>query len=196
MREGTQGGAALKQAVARPAVAEDYRATGDALSWHGSFSADYFWDEASNTASYIDANPRLTEPMNAYFDGVDLPNLQIQLSLSQHPPTIRHTSNSTRSHNTVQAMLGAATRAGSRKSIVRELIDAAWRRGDYRGSREGLTPIRHDPPSAVPLATVFGTLMLNPRSATGLAHRTIERYSLGDSIDRISHTTPTAAGLK
>jgi predicted ATP-grasp superfamily ATP-dependent carboligase len=196
VREGAQGGAAVKQAVARPTVADDYRAIGQELSWHGSFSADYFWDEASNTACYIDANPRLTEPMNAYFDGVDLPHLQIQLSLSQHPATLQHDSQATRSHNTVQGLLGAATRDDSRRSITSELVDAVLGRGDYCGSREGLTPIVQDPPSVIPLATVLGALMMNPRLATGLAHSTIERYSLGDAIDRISRTTPAASGLK
>jgi predicted ATP-grasp superfamily ATP-dependent carboligase len=195
LREGAQGGAAVKQSVARPAVAEDYRTLGEALSWHGSFSADYFWDEGGNTASYIDANPRLTEPMNAYYDGVDLPDLQVRVSLSQHPATIQHVSHSTRSHSTIQGLLGAATRDGSRRSIVREFADAALGRGEYRGSREGMTPVGQDPPSLVPLATVVGTLVLSPRSATGLTHRTIERYALGDAIERISHTTPAAAGL-
>jgi predicted ATP-grasp superfamily ATP-dependent carboligase len=195
VREGAQGGAAVKQAVTRPAVTDDYRVMGEALTWHGSFSADYIWDECTGTACYIDANPRLTEPMNAYFDGVDLPRLQIELSLSRHPARIQHTSRSARSHAALQGMLGAATRDGSRRSVLRELVDVTLRRADYRGSREGMTPILRDPPALVPLAAVLGTLLLSPPAATPLALSTIERYSLGDAVDRISRTTLAAAGL-
>ena len=71
--------------MARPAVVGDFRTLGTALSWHGSFSADYFWDENLGAASYIDANPRITEPMNAYVNGVDLAGLQVELSLNEQP---------------------------------------------------------------------------------------------------------------
>lgn len=188
LREGAQGGAALKLSVARPVVESDYRALGRALNWHGSFSADYFWDERSGTAAYIDANPRLTEPMNAYYDGVDLPHLQVQLSLARHPEAVPHRSHSTRSHNTVQALLGAAGSVGPRRSIVRALGQAMLRRGDYEGSREGLTPVWNDPPSVITVATVLCTLLVHPAAGERLARSTIERYSLGDAIDRIAST--------
>jgi hypothetical protein len=133
--------------------------------------------------------------MNAYFDGVDLPDLQVRLSLSEHPPTRPHHGGATRSHNSLQAMLGAATRTGSRRAVLAELRDATLGLGAYGGSREGLTPIREDPPSALAVAVVLGQLMIRPGSANDLTHRTIQRYSLGDAIDRIARTTPDAAGL-
>jgi deazaflavin-dependent oxidoreductase (nitroreductase family) len=195
IREGAQGGAAVKRAVTRPAVAADYRVLGEALAWHGSFSADYFWNPATGTAAYIDANPRLTEPMNAYYDGLDLPDLQVQLSLGRHPAPLEHTGNSTISHSTVQAVLGTATRDGSRRAVLAELRDAVSHRGAYAGSREGMTPVLRDPPSAVALTVVVAGLMLAPRTADAFTHHTIQRYALGDAVRTIAGSPPPEFGL-
>ena len=80
--------------------------------------------------------------------------------------------------------------------MVTELARAMTHRGRYRGSREGLLPLRDDPPSIVPLAAVLGLLMASPASATNLAHGTIARYALGNAIDLLADITPETAGLR
>ena len=59
---------------------------GQALQWHGALSFDYIRDDASATPYFIDANPRLVEPMNAWLSGVDLPGALLQVSLGESPP--------------------------------------------------------------------------------------------------------------
>jgi len=69
--------------VDRPVVRQHFEKIGQALAWHGSLSIDYFWDERTGQPSYIDANPRITEPMNAVVNGINLADLQVQLSLGR-----------------------------------------------------------------------------------------------------------------
>jgi biotin carboxylase len=57
---------------------------GSSLKWHGSLSADYFYDESDGKAYYIDANPRITEPMNAAVNGINLADMQVRLSMMEY----------------------------------------------------------------------------------------------------------------
>ena len=63
-------------------------------------------------------------------------------------------------------------------------------RGPYSGSREGMLPVWRDPPSALPLAVVLMSLLLDPRNGTRLASMTIGNYSLGAVIDSIPGLDP------
>ena len=58
---------------------------GHALDWHGALSFDYIREEATGTPRFIDANPRLVEPMNAWLSGVDLPGALLRISLGETP---------------------------------------------------------------------------------------------------------------
>jgi hypothetical protein len=42
--------------------------------------------EASGESAHIDGNPQLTELMNSLVNGVSLADLQVRLSLGEHPP--------------------------------------------------------------------------------------------------------------
>ena len=153
-------------------------------------SIDYFWNEESETPSYIDANPRITEPMNAVVNGVNVADMQVRLSLGERRPPVPAAHVGRRSHNTLQALLGAAVRHRSRDAVIREAASVALHRGLYSGSSEGMLPVWRDPPSALPLAVVLLSLLLNPRNGTRLASMTIGNYSLGAVIDSIPGLDP------
>jgi carbamoylphosphate synthase large subunit len=193
--EGVHGGAAAKRGVARAAVERDYEILGEALTWHGSFSADYFWDEEAGRPSYIDANPRITEPMNALFNGVNLADLQVRLSLGERLAPIPHSTHGASSHTLVQVMLRAAGRGG-RREVLRETVEATFRRGAFRDSHEGLTPALRDLPSAVPVAAVLGSLLVHPPLGRRLAEAAIARYSLGEAVSLLARSAPEDHGFR
>jgi hypothetical protein len=79
--EGTNGGPALKLGVLRPLVSDHLRLLGRELAWRGGFSVDYFWGEETGRPDYVDANPRLTEPVNSLANGLNLADLQVRLAV-------------------------------------------------------------------------------------------------------------------
>ena len=82
--EGPGGGDVLKISVVSAEVREIVERIGQALNWHGALSFDYILDEADRTPHFIDANPRLVEPMNAWLSGVDLPGALLRISLGEN----------------------------------------------------------------------------------------------------------------
>jgi hypothetical protein len=71
----------------------------------------------------------------------------------------------------MQAVLGCATRGGTRRDIIGECWRLATGSGPYAESTEELTPLRSDWLSAVPLVTVVVLLLIAPGLASGLARR-------------------------
>ena len=69
----------------------------------------------------------------------------------------------------MQALLGLASRGGSRRDVMREFGRLLDHGGPYAGSTEELTPLGHDGFSAVPLATTLALLLASPSSAKKLA---------------------------
>jgi hypothetical protein len=92
---------------------------------------------------FIDINPRLVEPVNAMASGVDLVRALVEVagtgSPAAQPAAQPPGQPGVRTHQLLIAVLGAAQR-GRRRDVARELGQAALHRGDYRGSREELTP--------------------------------------------------------
>lgn len=195
LAEGTNGGPALKVGVDRPLVAEQFRLMGDHLSWHGGFSADYFWDETSRRPAYIDCNPRLTEPMNSLVNGVNLADLQVRLTLGEHLASVPDGTLSARSHGLIHSILGAGTDGLGRRGVLAAAATVMGRRGDFTGSVEGLTPFGADPPSVIAAGYVLARVLVDPRRAQGIAVDTITSYSLGQVIPQLAHARPDAFGL-
>ena len=69
----------------------------------------------------------------------------------------------------MQALLGCASRGGTRRDIIRECWRLLTGSGPYAGSSEELTPVRLDWISAVPLAMTAALLLAAPKSAVKLA---------------------------
>jgi predicted ATP-grasp superfamily ATP-dependent carboligase len=166
---GVGGGEAIKQSVSRPQLRGYVDAIGQALDWHGALSVDYIMPYDDATPLLIDCNPRLVEPMNAYRSGADLVGLLLRLSLGETPAALPESREGVLTHLAMQALLGAASRGGTRRDIIRECGQLAAASGPYAGSREELTPVGLDWLSAVPLAVTIGILLASPAFAIKLA---------------------------
>jgi predicted ATP-grasp superfamily ATP-dependent carboligase len=168
---GAGGGEAIKQSVSRPRARDHLAAIGKKLDWHGALSVDYILRADDATPLLIDCNPRLVEPMSAWLAGVDLVGLLLAVSRGQTPPMAAEGRADVRTHLAMQALLGCASRGGTRRDILRGCWQLAMGGGPYAGSREELTPVGLDRPSAVPLVLTALCLLAAPKFAATLAKR-------------------------
>jgi predicted ATP-grasp superfamily ATP-dependent carboligase len=166
---GAGGGEAIKQSVSRLNARTLLAAIGEKLAWHGALSVDYIMPDDSAAPLLIDCNPRLVEPMSAYLAGVDLVGLLLQVSRGETPAAAGESREGVRTHLAMQALLGCASRGGTRRDIARECWRLLVDGGPYADSAEELTPVRLDWISAVPLAMIATALLLAPRLAVTLA---------------------------
>lgn len=184
--EGPGGGDVLKQSVVDGDVRAIVETIGRALDWHGALSFDYIREAASGTPYFIDANPRLVEPMNAWLSGVDLPGALLQVSLGQNPPAQAPGKAGIVTRLGIMGLLDAAQRRKRRRDVLSDLAQLATGSGRYRGAREELVPIRSDPWVAVPLAVVTGRLLWDPANAARVSASTVAAYSLTpESVRRL-----------
>jgi predicted ATP-grasp superfamily ATP-dependent carboligase len=179
--EGPGGGDVLKISVNRAEVRETVERIGRALAWHGALSFDYIRDDATGTANFIDANPRLVEPMNAWLSGVDLPGALLQISLGEAPPVQPEGREGVLTRLGLMGLLDAARRRYRRRDILREIGLLIGNSGRYRGSREELVPLLTDPWCAIPLAVVVARLLRAPEAAARFSDTTVAAYSLTPS---------------
>jgi predicted ATP-grasp superfamily ATP-dependent carboligase len=167
---GAGGGEAIKQSVRRPAVRAHLATIGEKLAWHGALSVDYIMPDDDGAAPLlIDCNPRLVEPMSAYLAGTDLVGLLLRLSQGETPSGSGESREGVRTHLAMQALLGCASRGGSRRDILRECWVLWTGGGPYAGSTEELTPVRLDWISVAPLAMIALLLLAAPKLAVTLA---------------------------
>jgi len=179
--EGPGGGDVLKISVVSSEVRETVERIGQALKWHGALSFDYIRDEATKTLHFIDANPRLVEPMNAWLSGVDLPGALLQISLGETPPVQPEGREGVLTRLGLMGLLDAARQRNRRRDILREIGLMASGSGRYRGSREELVPLLIDPWCAIPLAVVVARLLRAPEAAARFSDTTVAAYSLTPS---------------
>jgi hypothetical protein len=144
VREGVSGGASHKRSVPQPAIKEHVAALGAALGWHGALSADVI------DGRFIDINPRLVEPVNAFRSGVDLVGALLEATAKGTTSTP-----GTQTHQLLLAVLGAAQHSGRRRDVLRELRQAAFHTDDYRHSTEELTSLWSPPVLAASAATLI-----------------------------------------
>jgi predicted ATP-grasp superfamily ATP-dependent carboligase len=184
---GAGGGEAIKQSVSRPRLRALLATVGEQLAWHGALSVDYIVPDDGATPLLIDCNPRLVEPMSAYLAGLDLIGLLLRISLGETPAPASEGRAGVRTHLALQALLGCASRGGTRRELVRECWRLWTGKGPYAVSTEELTPVRLDGISAVPLAMIAVSLLAAPKSATALARGGWGAHLLDPgSIHRIS----------
>jgi predicted ATP-grasp superfamily ATP-dependent carboligase len=168
---GAGGGEAIKQSVSRPEVRALLATIGEKLAWHGALSVDYVLPDDGATPLLIDCNPRLVEPMSAYLAGADLVGLLLRISKGETPAAAPEGREGVRTQLAMQALLGCASRGGTRRDIVRECWQLATGGEPYADNTEELTPVRLDWVSAVPLAMTAILLLVNPKLAVTLARR-------------------------
>jgi len=178
--QGMGGSQSARLSVDHPIVRTHLARLGNYLHWHGALTLDYFWNPLTAQPAYIEANPRLVEPMNAVLSSVNLAEILVRLSLgesfTQEP--IKMGRLGVRSHSLMATLLGIAARHGTRRQLLSEGWRAVWRRGIYADSREDLTPVTKDWQSLIPLTFVGVKLLINPTSALDIAGRAVSAYAL------------------
>jgi len=167
---GVGGGEAIKQSVSRPHVRADVATIGKRLAWHGALSVDFMLNERGSHF-FIDCNPRLVEPMSAFSAGLDLVDLLLRVSRGETPAPVAESREGVRTHLAMQALLGRASRSGSRRAVVRECVQIVASGAPYARSIEELTPVRDDWISGVPLAMTALALLANPKLAATLSKK-------------------------
>jgi predicted ATP-grasp superfamily ATP-dependent carboligase len=175
-REGSSGGASAKRSVALPVVGNHLESLGGALQWHGALSLDAIL--TPDGPRYIDVNPRLVEPANAWRAGVDLVSVLLDVSTGKHVNPLTPGRAGVRTHQLLLALLGAAQHGGGRRGIARELATALTHRGPYAGSIEELTPLRGDPLAAIPVAAAALATLAHPASWRLFTDGAVSAYAL------------------
>lgn len=178
MMEGPNGGDVLKLSVIRSEVRETVEKIGHALRWHGALSFDYIRDDTTATPYFIDANPRLVEPMNAWLAGVDLSGALLQISLGESPPTQADGHAGVLTRLGLIGLLDAARRNNRRRDVLLDTALLVFNSGRYRGTREELVPLWTDPYCAIPLGVVLTRLLCAPQTAARVANSAVAAYSL------------------
>jgi predicted ATP-grasp superfamily ATP-dependent carboligase len=166
---GVGGGEAIKQSVSRPVVRGYLEKIGAELGWHGALSVDYIMPDDGAGPLFIDCNPRLVEPFNAFQSGTDLVTLLLRVSQGETPTVLPEGRAGVLTHLAMQALLGLASRGGSRRDVAKEFGRLLDHGGPYAGSSEELTPLSHDGLGAVPLGMTMALLLASPTLATRLA---------------------------
>ena len=179
VREGASGGASHKLGLVLPEAREHMARLGAALGWHGALSADVII--GPDGPRFIDINPRLVEPVNALASGVDLAGALVEVaraparsgSVQLQPTAVP----GARTHQLLLAVLGAAPQGG-RRDVARELVQAVLHRGEYRGSREELTPGRGDPLAPLPVIAIALAMLIRPDAWRHFVGGSAGAYSL------------------
>jgi hypothetical protein len=184
--------AAGRISVDHPFVRHDVAALGERLNWHGGITLDYLF--RARDYAYIECNPRTVEPANAAASGVDLPGLQLRLSLGEHPDPVPSGQPGVRTHSSLAILLGTAVYRRSSAAVLREALRLAFHRGPYKRSRECLTPVFFDFPSLVPFAMVTGRALFSPVSVEQFAASAVKAYSV--TPEAIERVTEMASGAK
>jgi hypothetical protein len=178
---GIGGSAAARLSVDHSRAREHIAVLGEALGWHGGLTLDYLHKDSS--PQYIECNPRTVEPANAAASGVNIPALQVALTLDEELPSPPKAGRAgVRTHGAIALLMGSAGRGESRLALLREIRDATLHRALYDDSREQLTPLLRDPPSLAPAMFVASSLLLSPRRAADIATRSVASYSIPPSV--------------
>jgi predicted ATP-grasp superfamily ATP-dependent carboligase len=156
-RIGANGGASVKRSIDAGIAEGDVARLGGALGWHGALSVDGVL--GPDGPLWIDVNPRLVEPGNAWRATVDL--VDALLSMREQPSGRAGVE----TRQTLIGVLGAQTR----REVVREL---------RRGGDEELTPTAGDPVAAVPVVAVAGVMLAHPSLGRRFAGGAVANYAL------------------
>jgi hypothetical protein len=177
VREGASGGASHKRSLDQPAVVVGHlESLGRALRWHGGLSADAVLTDTG--PEFIDINPRLVEPGNAWRSGVDLVGAMVDVARGGAPEAQPPGRPGVATHQLLLAALGAGARDRTRRAVAAEIWAALTHAGLYRGSAEELTPVRGDPRAAVPVIAATAMMFVRPAAGRRLAAGSVSDYAL------------------
>ncbi len=173
--EGASGGASHKRSINLPEARAWLERLGSDLDWHGALSADVILTDAGPL--FIDINPRLVEPENAWQAGVDLVGAMLDAAHDSVRSSAQGRSGIA-THQLLLALLGAAQQGNGRAGVVAELAAAFRGTGLYADSTEELTPLRHDPKALLPLVAAAVATLVRPSTWSWFASGSVENYAL------------------
>ena len=145
---------------------------GTGLNWHGGLALDVI--NGPDGPVVIDVNPRLVEPGNAAAAGIDLVGALVDLARCHPPAGSPPSTPGVRTHQLLLALVGSE----NRRQLLAELAAAALDAGDYRRSREELTPLRRDPVAGLSLIAFVSALFIRPALRHELIGDTVANYAL------------------
>jgi glutathione synthase/RimK-type ligase-like ATP-grasp enzyme len=201
VREGADGSAAIKRSARFPVIREQMETLGRELSWHGALSADVIVEH--NKPRWIDINPRLVEPGNAYRSGVDLVAAYVEVARGTGVGAARSAAGSAEAmpgrdtHQLLMALLGSAQQGASRQAIAADLVAAVRHTGPYGASVEELLPARGDARTALLPIAAAAAVLARPSAYRAFTSGAATNYALGEhgwrelreSWDRRADTT-------
>src|SRR6266704_1663629 len=177
VREGARGGASHKRSANEPAVVVKHLdSLGRSLRWHGGLSADAILTDAGPV--FIDINPRLVEPGNAWRSGVDLVGPLLDAACGRVPQAQPPGRPGVATHQLLLAALGAGADGRGRRGVAAEILGALTHTGSYRGSAEELTPVRGDPLAALPVLVAAVAMLIRPALWSWFAGGSVAGYAL------------------
>jgi hypothetical protein len=188
---GVGGSARARESVCHAVVAEHLTRLGARLAWHGALHLEYFHDPDTGEVSYIEANPRIGETLNATLSGTNLCELLVSVSLDRPAPWPAPSLPGVRTHSLLSGLLAAAEGGAGRAALLAELWQAWTGRGVYRGGQDELTRPGEDPTSLLPALAVTLQLLAAPGRARRLIGQAVENYALTDAAARAIRTLST-----
>jgi hypothetical protein len=182
IREGARGGASHKRSVDLPEAHEHLQVLGGSLDWHGALAVDAIMTDQG--PSYIDINPRLVEPGNAWRSGVDLVHPMLDIAREAEPGCQPPGRPGVSTHQLLLAVLGAAQHQGTRRAVLAELAASLAHCGLYQHSREELTPLTHDLRAAVPVVIAACGTLARPAAYRWFSSTAVTNYALSNTAWR------------
>lgn len=170
---GSGGSAAARLSINSAGTREHIEKIGQHLKWHGGLTLDFI--SHNHQPYYIECNPRMVEPANAYKAGVNFPKILIDLAQGKESKSgISLGKPGVKTHSLLALVIGTAERTQSRRKIWQTIREWLFK----SDSAEVLTPIRKDLPSVIPLVVIAIRLLLNPKSVKKLVAHTVDHYSV------------------
>jgi hypothetical protein len=186
LQQGVGGAAVARVSCSHPRVVDHVRRLGGHLKWHGPLFLDYFYDESTQSPSYIEADPRIGDTANATFSGSDVCQRWVDVALNRPIEPWQPYARDVRSHAGFLVLMSRALTGAKR----RDLWSEAWQQwrghGIYEHSDEEMTLPGSDLWSIVPYAWVVGRLLARPSVANEIVQKTVANYSLStEAAERI-----------
>jgi predicted ATP-grasp superfamily ATP-dependent carboligase len=178
--QGVGGSAYAVESVLDSPVLEHLAVLGSHLDWHGALCLDYICEPSTGHISYIDANPRPGETMNATLSGLNLFELLVLVSLDKEVPGPQAFRPGVRTHSIVMGLMGLAQEGASRRRLLAELARAWLGRPPYDFSEDELTRPWEDWLSLIPALYLATRLVSMPSAARPIVARTVRNYSLSE----------------
>lgn len=170
---GAGGSAAARLSINSAGTREHIEKIGCYLKWHGGLTLDFI--TVNHQFYYIECNPRMVEPANAYKAEVNFPKILIDLAQGKEPKSgISLGKPGVKTHSLLALVIGTAERTQSRRKIWQTIREWLFK----SDSAEVLTPIRKDLSSVIPLVVIAIRLLLNPKSVKKLVAHTVDHYSV------------------